>query len=195
MVCMGSQPSVSGPLCAEALDLLKHIAGPIDSENFIYDGLVEAIKNATHHAYPADSSEWYTPCPDHWWVCGAFQTSTRKLYTSVYDAGVGIPNTLPVSGMWEEVVAVLSRLGVRSNDASLISAAMHVGRTRTDLAGRGRGLPTMMRLFDRYPGHLRVLSGRGEVIYYGNGKFDQLIHAVPLAGTLIEWQLYPTDSD
>lgn len=71
----------------------------------------------------------------------------------------------------------------------MIAAAMQAGRTRTGLVERGKGLPIMMRLFDHVKGHLRILSGHGEVRYTGEDKIQRISRPLSLGGTLIQWQI------
>ena len=174
--------------CAELLDHLKEIAGPIDAENFIYDGLIEAIKNSKQHAY--SDQRWYGVEEGTWLMCGAYNARSGVLTAAVYDYGVGIPYTLPRSGWWEKVKALLATFD-RHDDAAMIAAAIEVGRSRTGLSERGKGLPAMLRFFDKRPGVLRILSGSGEVRYSSKRqKIERIDHKVPIGGTLIQWEVY-----
>lgn len=184
-----SNVDVLGETCAQLIDHLSEIAGEIDAQTFIYDGLVEAIKNVKHHAYQENS--WCGVEDGTWWMCGAYYPSLQQLTVSVYDLGVGIPQTLPRSKLWEVIRELLSKFG-SIDDGKMISAAMEAGRTRTSQAGRGKGLPIMMRLTDQKSGYLRIVSGHGEAIYKGNNtKILTQNHKLPLTGTLIEWRIGP----
>lgn len=174
----------NGEMCAALLDMLSNVAERPAVEHFIYDGLVEALKNVGHHAYVDD--QWCGVQKGTWWICAAFDRPDGTVTACVYDPGVGIPKTLPRSGLWERVQAVLKAFG-KSDDADMIAAAMEAGRTRTALDERGKGLPIMMRLIDHCPGHLRVVSGSGEAIYTGNGTVQKIQHQFSIGGTLIEW--------
>jgi hypothetical protein len=72
----------------------------------------------------------------------------------------------------------------------MIAAAMEYGRTRTNMQGRGNGLPTMMRILDHHRGYLRIISGTGEAVYDSMRKVvEHKNHSVPIGGTLIEWSI------
>lgn len=177
---------VDGYKCGYLLDCLAEIAGELPAQNFIYDGLIEALKNSKHHAY--SDERWYGVEPGTWFMTGSYDRIAQQLTAAVFDLGVGIPATLPRSGIWEHLRPYLS-LG-SSDDAKMIAAAMAYGRTRTQLQGRGKGLPIMMRLLDHHPGYLRIVSGRGEAIYDSLTKdIQEITHAESIGGTLIEWSI------
>lgn len=178
--------SVDGNKCGTLLDCLGDIAGEIPAQNFIYDGLVEALKNCKHHAYPDDGT-WHGVEPGTWFMTGSYNRSKMELTAAVFDLGIGIPASLPRSGVWEHVRPFL-RFG--SDDAQMISAAMQYGRTRTTLQGRGKGIPIMMRLLDHHHGYLRIVSGKGEAMYDSLTKsIRETSHAESIGGTLIEWSI------
>lgn len=170
----------------EMLTHLTEIAGEIEARNFIYDGLIEALKNAKQHAYI--ENRWYGVALGTSWMTGAYNPRQKRLTAAVYDCGVGIPETLPYSSQWEKIKDSLGLF--EGNESSRrIAAALKVGRSRTGEAQRGNGLPTMMRLIDQIGGELRILSGYGEVIYYGNDKIRSKALPGAIGGTLIEWRL------
>lgn len=174
--------------CSDLLDHLTAIVGAIEAEKFIFDGLVEALNNVKHHAYPKNSG-WHGVSAGTWLMCGAYSPQLKVLTAAVYDMGVGIPSTLPRSGLWEQIKGILAAFGA-NDDSSMIAAAMQAGRSRTGLAQRGKGLPIMMRLFDHVPGHLRILSGHGEVRYRGgDSEITRLSRPLSLGGTLVQWQI------
>ena len=173
--------------CGELLDCLSEVAGSIHAENFIYDGLVEALKNSRHHAYTED--KWYGVDRGTWFMTGSYNRTEKQLSAAVFDLGVGIPHTLPRSGLWELLRPILS-LGLRSDDGEMIAAAMEHGRTSTMLKERGRGLPIMMRILDHHEGYLRIVSGRGEARYDSlTKKVSAISHPESIGGTLIEWSI------
>lgn len=179
---------VDGDKCGALLDCLVDIAGEIPAQNFIYDGLIEALKNSKHHAY-TDPDQWFGVQPGTWFMTGSYDRDAKQLTAAVFDVGVGIPATLPRSGVWEHLRPFLS-LGGHSDDANMIAAAMEYGRTRTKLEGRGKGLPIMMRLLDHHQGYLRIVSGKGEAMYDSlTKKIEKTSHAESIGGTLIEWSI------
>ncbi|MER8723539.1 hypothetical protein [Mesorhizobium sp. M1027] len=179
---------VTPTACSDLLDHLSAIVGSIEAEKFIFDGLVEALNNVKHHAYP-DNSGWHGVSSGTWLMCGAYSERAKVLTAAVYDMGVGIPATLPRSGLWEQIKGILAAFGA-NDDSSMIAAAMQAGRTRTGQVERGKGLPIMMRLFDHVRGHLRILSGHGEVRYTsGASEIGRIGRPLSLGGTLIQWQI------
>lgn len=172
--------------CAELLDALSDLVGRIPAETFVYDGLVEAINNVKHHAY-LESGHWYGVPDGTWIMCGAYSKSSGSLTAAVYDMGAGIPATLPRSSLWERIREYVPFV---SDDAEMIAAAMEAGRSRTESEERGKGLPIMMRLFNHCTGQLRILSGRGEVIFDGrSGQYIKKKHKLSLGGTLIQFEI------
>lgn len=178
---------VLGEKCDDLLKHITEISGPINAEHFIYDGLIEALKNSKQHAY-LEGQQWFGVAPGTWFMSGAYDRGERRLTAAVFDLGVGIPKTLPRSGAWEHLRPYLT-LG-SSDDGQMIAAAMEYGRTRTHLQERGNGLPTMMRILDHHTGYLRIMSGTGEALYDSVKKtISSKNHDVALGGTLIEWSI------
>lgn len=179
---------VTGDQCGDLLDKLSQIAGHIPAQNFIYDGLVEALKNSKHHAY-TEPNRWFGVDPGTWFMTGSYDNQRKQLTAAVFDLGVGIPQTLPRSTIWEHLRPILS-FGQPDDDGKMIAAAMEYGRSRTNLKERGRGLPIMMRLLDHHRGYLRIVSGRGEARYDSlTKKVRALSHHESIGGTLIEWSI------
>lgn len=182
-----SDTDVLGEKCDDLLGHLTSISGPVHAENFIYDGLVEALKNSRQHAY-TDPDRWFGVEAGTWFMSGSFTRSKSTLTAAVFDLGVGIPATLPRTGLWENIRPFLKG----PDDAQMIAAAMEYGRSRTERQERGNGIPTMMRILDYHAGYLRILSGTGEATYDSITKSVSLKnHNVPIGGTLIEWSISP----
>lgn len=182
-----SHATVLGTECEDMLNHLTEISGPVRADNFIYDGLIEALKNSRQHAY-TDESRWYGVDAGTWFMSGSYTRSTSTLTAAVFDLGVGVPQTLPRTGLWEHIRPYLSG----ADDAEMIAAAMKYGRSRTERQERGNGIPTMMRILDHHKGYLRILSGTGEVTYDSiSRKVTPKNHMVPIGGTLIEWSISP----
>ncbi|RWG71419.1 MAG: hypothetical protein E5X23_06595 [Mesorhizobium sp.] len=184
-----SDTDVVGAKCDDLLEHLAEISGPIHADNFIYDGLIEALKNSKQHAY-SEPDEWFGVPAGTWFMSGSYDRASQSLTAAVYDMGVGIPRTLPRATVWEGVRSAIAALGGGTDDGQMIKAAMEYGRTRTMAQGRGNGLPTMMRILDHHHGYLRIISGTGEAIYDSvNGVISTANHKVALGGTLIEWSI------
>ena len=108
-----------------------------------------------------------------------------------YDQGVGIPATLPLKYPKEMIHSALRNLGIiGSRDGEHILAAMEIGRTRTDLPNRGRGLNDLRAFVDQSgTGNLRILSRKGEYEYSADKSEVARNHKHSLGGTLILWSV------
>lgn len=155
------------------------------------DAIAEAMTNSVQHAYPVGHQHTLPVITGQWWVTGSYDEARGLLTVLIYDQGVGIPNTLPASRLWERIAQRINKLpGVGEMidyEAILIEAAIEEGRTSTDVQGRGLGLAEMAQLVNNHPGcHLRIISGRGEVIFTSGQEPVRHNHALSLGGTLIE---------
>jgi hypothetical protein len=156
----------------------------------LYDGLVEAMTNATGHAYPdlpPSSGD------RRWWMFT--QILNEQLTISLCDLGIGIPRSF--ADTWrKQVRPILAMLGFGQSDADHIRAALTLGRSATGLKYRGKGLREMRAVLDqRRGGRMMVLSGKGHVSL--SSRTDLKSHgdfsdAIP--GTLIEWTI-PLDEE
>lgn len=155
----------------------------------VYRALSEAMANVGEHAY-INKSNITKEMRGRWWI-GASMSLKKNIFTlTFYDAGVGIPKTLPLRYNMELIRSVLSYLpGIVPNDDALIQAAIKIGRTRTHRENRGKGLMDLHRLIDRVgEGHLRIISRRGWY-KYGAAKSHGGVMNGFLEGTLISWEL------
>jgi hypothetical protein len=164
-----------------------------ESQPFIFDGLSEAVLNCIDHAYV--SAEGHTPlypiAGHRWWATSCYDPVTNALRFFVYDQGVGIRATLDQKVEWRPLIDdFLSIFGYVEKDSAVIKAAFEIGRTRTKLQERGKGLDQMAGVIRNVgSGYMRVLSGRGDVKIEVGGKYAlQSLHD-ELGGTLIEWSL------
>lgn len=125
---------------------LRHIVGnEIDNWAFLHTGLIEAIINVTHHAYPDGNG--FVDRDKNWYMTGSYDKSTRQLKIVFYDQGITIPKSLPASDWGEKILDYLSKAKILEgkNDSHLISAAMEMSRTRTNQADRGKGLQDILQ--------------------------------------------------
>ena len=154
---------------------------------FLRTGLDEAITNVSHHAYP---DEKFSSEKDKiWYLTGSYNRKSNKLKIVFYDQGIGIPQALPVSEIWERVLKYFADKPFISKklDATLLKAAVELDRTGTGEEDRGKGLQDMLEFVkQREEGYLSILSGKGLYKYTvedGEPKsFNQEI-----LGTLIIW--------
>ena len=183
---------------AGVTELLKKTMTEIVGENidkwtFLYNGLSEAITNVTHHAYPDKDHEESTD--KNWYLTGSFTRSSKQLKIVFYDQGIGIPNSLPASKIWERVLDLASKISNSSlsprRDEVLLKAAVELERTSTGDSDRGKGLPDLLEFVkQRNDGYLSILSQKGLYKYSlhnGKSKIKTERFSNPILGTLIIW--------
>lgn len=154
----------------------------------LYRVISEAMLNVSYHAYPRGSAKT-NPQRGRWWLAGHVNRRSKELMIMFCDLGVGIPRTLPKLYKMEMIRNLLSILpGVNPNDGQMIQAAMELGRTRTGLTNRGKGLNDLRSFVDNAGvGELNIFSGHGHYQYKpGQGELVRN-YATGIAGTLIKW--------
>ena len=177
-----SGKAADGELAKELRIDLEKITGEIPDWQDLYRGLAEAMTNVRQHAYEGSGSGNH----ERWWMFGAYHSPSKLLTCAFFDRGVGIPATLPRTHR-ERLAGLLEKLRLPNSDASMIAAAMELGRTRTGLQHQGRGLADVQKFVEHSEnGMLRILSRGGQYIYL-NGKREPSSLPSPIGGTLIEW--------
>jgi hypothetical protein len=155
----------------------------------VFRALSEAMNNVGEHAY-LNKFVGSRVMRGRWWM-GASMSVTRNVFNlTFYDAGVGIPKTLTRKYDWALIRKVLSLLpGFSPDDGAMIKAAVELGRTRTNMQNRGKGLMDLHRLIDRSGvGRLGIYSRNGWYRYRpSNDRSGSSVGFVE--GTLISWQL------
>lgn len=163
---------------------------PLSVGKKIYRALTEAMINVKHHAYHNKSIR-KASLQGRWWL-GAQLSVKKNLFTlTFYDAGVGIPKTLPRRYGWEQIRGILSLLTIiEPDDGQMIKAAVELGRTRTLEDNRGKGLMDLQKLIDQVGGgSLRIFSRCGSYTYQV-GMAEQTTNDTNFVeGTLIKWEL------
>ena len=173
-------------------DALRMIFSEYHSLPRLYEGMSEALLNVRHHAYLDDVKLLYPSPGKRWWATACIDNEQDELRIFVYDQGVGIPATLPYTGYREMLASFLTGAahGQNGDDATLLKGALEYSRSRTEQAGRGKGFKNIMSAIDTYKtGRLRIVSGRAEVTYSGQGVIVSQRHDQHVGGTLIEWTL------
>jgi hypothetical protein len=158
----------------------------------MYAGLMEAAENAINHAYPDGYVPTHPFAGHRWWAASCLDTEKMILRFFVFDQGAGIPHTLPTATVWEQVRAKIAVLlgDFIPNDSLMLKSALEVGRTRTGLDHRGLGLRRMSDVVTgAESGSLRILSGKGEIVYYSDERIEMSDHERHIGGTLIEWSM------
>ncbi|MCL6708615.1 hypothetical protein M8R20_16600 [Pseudomonas sp. R2.Fl] len=158
----------------------------------MFAGLMEAVENAIAHGYPEGYQPRHPFAGHRWWAASCLDPNKMALRFFVFDQGAGIPHTLPAATFYEQIRARLAQLtrDIFSNDSIMLRAALEVGRTRTGLDHRGLGLKRMSDVVTGAEnGYLRILSGKGEIVYHADEKIETRDHDRHIGGTLIEWSM------
>lgn len=154
----------------------------------LYNGMVEAMKNSKQHAYIEDRADGLAIVPDGgpWWMLS--QQREGNLFVAFCDLGIGIPGSLPKK--WPEMVSGL----LRSSDSSMIEAASRLGRSRTNLSYRGRGLSHICEdVMLQGGGRVLILSNKGRY-EISRGRDGAIVHKAAdfkdsILGTIIIWKV------
>ncbi|WP_247997405.1 hypothetical protein [Brucella tritici] len=158
----------------------------------MFAGLMEAAENAINHGYPENYSPQHVFAGHRWWAASCIDLNNMALRFFVFDQGAGIPFTLPHATLYEQIRAKIALItsDLFPNDSHMLRAALEVGRTRTGLSHRGLGLKRMSDVVTgASDGYLRILSGKGEIVYYANETIETRDHDRHIGGTLIEWSM------
>lgn len=186
-------------------DALKAVFEGYHTIPAIHEGMGEALVNVRQHAYP-DRQELRFLCPGkRWWATACVDKLKDEVRIFVFDQGVGIPATLPLSKFWDQILGVgdsLRRMvGGKSieyshDDGFMLRCAFEYARSSdhsqssTGEQGRGYGFLDIMSAIDTYNvGLLRVASGRGQVTYAAGRTIEVATFPQHIGGTLIEWTL------
>lgn len=153
-------------------------------ENLIYKAISEGILNVEQHAY--DGSEKIPLDRKKWW-CATFIFG-GYFYLVLCDRGIGIPNHLPKSGLWEKL-----RKHIFNDDAQMIHAAMTLTRTSRDSFVGGYGTKDIQDLVaESESGNLLLFSNKGVYRLDNNDgeiKSSSYKLKASIDGTIISWKL------
>lgn len=182
---------------AKAVELKNKIIEIVGEEitkwTFLYCGLSEAITNVSHHAYPPTKN--YSESEKNWYLSASYNTETHELKVVFYDQGIGIPQSLPASKVWEKALEFLSRFApiAGKKDEALLRAAVELDRTSTEQTDRGKGLQDLLEFIkQRKMGYLSILSMKGLYKFsIENNKTSIKTESFsnPIHGTLIIWKV------
>ncbi|MCJ8138578.1 hypothetical protein [Falsirhodobacter halotolerans] len=191
----------------ETMDALQNdllaLGTALEAKMYLFEGLTEAVINSIEHAYvdtaarsgdmrDGNTVSTYPTAGSRWWATSCYDPVSKSLRFFVYDQGVGIAATLDREEGWRRRISeMIVKLGSSpsKSDAQDIEAAFEIGRTRTGLDERGKGLDQMRDVVrSARGGYMRVLSGKGDVELTETEcrKFYLPSHT---GGTLIEWNL------
>lgn len=172
---------------------LSNIVGSkVPKWTILHSGLSEAVTNVTHHAYP-DLHKYQDPS---WYLTGSYDRNSGVMKVVFYDQGIGIPNSLPGSNVWERVLSYFSKLKLpmaeQAKHSTLLKAAVSIERTRTGSNDRGKGLQDLLEFINEIgAGHMSLMSYHGLYKYTIEKEMAPEVKSEsfrrPLCGTLIIW--------
>jgi hypothetical protein len=170
--------------------------------NELYRSGIEAMSNATEHAY-SDLIPMKKEFPlKKWWIfAGIFNNS---LIVLICDKGYGIPVTLPhtqnealIKRLYDKVKSLIPNV-VTSKDSVKIHASTLVKETRTEMGHRGKGGKDIKSFVASHEGAaLSVFSNHGFYKHkIKNGKPVDFCyeHRNSIKGTIVEWTI-PLNND
>ena len=172
---------------------IKTLAKFFEPKQYIFRALLEATNNAIEHAYEDGLPLRYSSDNEgkRWYATASYDPNKESLRFFVYDQGVGIPASLRSKPYWRKKVnSVLTKLGLSKHDTEMIGAALELGKTRTELPERGKGLRDMANVTKcAGAGYFRVISGNGDFTAHADERVEKHIHSSHIGGTLIEWSI------
>lgn len=152
----------------------------VANQSALYDSVIEAITNVTHHAYGEEEAK-------KWWMFASLNSET--MFVSIFDGGRSIPGTLlEKPGVRDQVRRWV--YGRKKADARMLHAAMG-GKSRTRLRYRGKGLPEMLQSTKSMVGSSLAIYSRHGVFYCDSGsdREEDAQLPIPIDGTLLLWSL------
>jgi hypothetical protein len=163
----------------------------------LFDALVEATENSRQHAYPEEGVYEHEHV-GRWWMTGAVDAKNKQIAIVVYDQGVSIPGSIHRWAGYGRVKRGLMWVFGQEpspNDNAFDGARLHLAMSKqessTGQSERGHGLQVVRRVIDECArGRLRIVSRAGEYVYETGKKPVARQLAVPLPGTLLEWNLW-----
>lgn len=178
----------------ELIEMYASLKG--ERARHLFRSVTEAMGNAVRHAYMEPRKDGLkAPVKKKWWMF--VREGSADMTVAICDLGIGIPRSLPIKHPAEFIQAAIAKVSSAVNapthrgkaDANMIHAAMEINRTRTGVAGRGKGLRDLQRIVDEVPGgRLMIISNRGRLIY-SNGVFSRYGYERSIKGTLVLWTI------
>ncbi|MBJ8442216.1 hypothetical protein [Acinetobacter junii] len=161
--------------------------------------ITEAMTNSHHHAYlePRFKKHPHQVPLKKWWL---FSKEVDGVLTvCICDLGLGIPeslkqNTIDIDDGWfDRVRNFVKELRQKYNeDSALIKAAIEIGKTRTKLPNRGKGLSQIINELQKLPNSnvsVSILSNKGGFLTKKPQHATSIL--VPFSdsihGTIITW--------
>lgn len=162
----------------------------------LYNSLSEAATNVAHHAYIVSRFQnERTPeeGENSWWMFKSMDDNYMSVV--ICDRGIGIPKSLRIYAEKKDTLwSILRDKIFASKDAENIRLAIKDGKTRTQLAERGKGLVQIVDIVRKTPGsNMTIYSNFGvyQLSVKDNGEVnvDLIDHQMSINGTIIHWNL------
>ncbi|WP_136477019.1 ATP-binding protein [Pseudomonas sp. DG56-2] len=158
-------------------------------------GVEEAMDNSVHHAYIESRGDRMSGRNDEadarrWWLFA--EVLDDWLHVNFCDLGIGIPRSLPKSWAEEAGDIVTLALSKAKKDVRMIRRAFEVGRTRTELEHRGKGLKNIAMAAEELGGLLTIHSNAGCIrkdFRGGGGLPRAFMYKRSIMGTVIQWSI------
>ncbi|MCS4231348.1 hypothetical protein EDF77_1940 [Stenotrophomonas maltophilia] len=183
-----------GVPAAELRQSIEALGPNIADREALYEGLVEAMTNVTHHAYQSETRDFG---PERWWISASVNPDRHTMTVMVVDHGVGIAKTLPRSSTWESILKAVP-LDMLKYDPYIVRAAFAkdgVNKSQTGEVHRGKGLRQNIKGYvecHNSRGKLRVITNKASYTYsrHNEREVEEAISVpVPFGGTFIEWTI------
>lgn len=184
-------------------EIFAHLAIGPQKASDLYGALDEAMTNVSEHAYPerpelfSDLTGPYDPLMRRWWLLGVADKNTKEVWFLLYDQGVTIPVTLPLTVFDRFKIPFSSFLKDRgfstATDSIHIQLSTAVGRSQTQQSHRGKGIARMKAFVEKTErSELRIVSRYGDYCFSNDGTdcaetFSDLEKA--FCGTLVSWNM------
>lgn len=180
----------------QADPILKGIKAQIPkSYRKVVVGVEEAMDNSVHHAYielrgDRLSGKHEEADARRWWLFA--EVLDDWLHVNFCDLGIGIPRSLPKRWAEEARDIVTLALSSAKKDARMIRRAFEVGRTRTELEHRGKGLKNIAMAAEELGGVLTIHSNAGCIrtdFRMGPATPKSYTYKRSIKGTVIQWSI------
>ena len=173
------------------MDNMSPVINSHYDERLLYVALSEAMTNVIQHAYTVKSVVANPKLKNRWWLSGSFDSDTKVMTVLLFDQGVGIPASLKGKAIFSDVVEFITRKKYSlTNHGRLIQAAVEIGKSRTRLGHRGKGLKQILRFSaDSAFGSLYIVSRNGEYLYNEDCIEETKSCPIELGGTFIQWEI------
>lgn len=203
--CWAYASGENAQVTSEARGIVKDL-GQLFTESVQYTRgwfkvITEAMTNCHHHAYlePRFIDSPNSPSLKKWWL---FSKEVDGVLTvCICDLGVGIPRSLKsyspeTNPSWLKRVQnyVKELRKIYNEDSALIKAAIEIGKTRTNLPNRGKGLSQIINELGKLPNadvSVSILSNTGGFKTKKLQLTDSIL--IPfndsIHGTIITWQV------